>query len=136
MRKLRFPRRAQIAAALFASFAFLIAPTLSASGPGSSYILSHNFFDGFTDIPFSGVNDILQLDPKVPGGLRIIFDHNSPLSYNKDTKLFAVQAVGGFTEDFTEFHPKVNIAANIDNSGVIIRDAAGVVQDAPIYSCG
>jgi hypothetical protein len=146
MRKRSFPRRAEIAAAVFAAamFMFVFVPNASAQRIGcaanvtsSSSIVAHGFCDGFTDIMFTspGFHDILSLTgqvlpPPAPvSPLRIIFDHGGPLSYSSVTKVLQVQSVGGSREDFGEFGYRVNIAALVDNNGVLIKDAA-------MYSCG
>ena len=145
MKKRSFPRRAEIAAAIFAAamFMFVSVPNASAQRVGclpdaaGDSIVAHGFCSGFTDIFFNspGFHDILSLTgqtlpPPAPvSPLRIIFDHGGPLSYSSATKVFQVQSVGGSREDFGEFGYRVNIAALVDNTGVLIKDAA-------MYTCG
>ena len=121
-----FPRRTGIAAAALAAvMVFTFArPAAAQIGPGSDFLVGHNFFDGFTDIPFAAVSDILQLGYGGPPAPRIIFDHAGPLSYNYDTTVLQVQTVGGFDENFVDFKPMVNISAYIYHSGALIKDGS------------
>lgn len=127
MRKKGFPRRVEIAAALFAAamFMFVFVPNASAQRVGcvpseTNFITAHGFCDGFTDILFTPPGDILSL----AGPQRIIFNHSSPFSYNSDTMLFQVQSNGGSREDFGEFGYLVNIGAYVDSSGKLMSEAA------------
>lgn len=134
MKQRRFSRRAEIAAAIFATLMsmFVFVPSAAAQRVGcvpneTNFLTAHGFCDGFTDIFFSspGFYDILTLT----GPQRIAFDHSSPFSYNSATKVFQVQANGGSREDFLEFGYRVNIGAYVENNGTLIKDAA-------MFACG
>ena len=145
MKTRAFPRRVEIAAAMFAAlmFMFVFVPNASAQrvgclpNPAGDSIAAHGFCSGFTDVFFNapGFHDILSLTgqvlppPATVSPLRIIFDHGGPLSYSSATKVLQVQSVGGSREDFGEFGYRVNIAALVDNNGTLIKDAA-------MFTCG
>jgi hypothetical protein len=132
MKTRAFPRRVEIAAAMFAAlmFMFVFVPNASAQRIGclpseANSITAHGFCDGFTDLVFTPPGDILSLT----GPQRIIFDHGGPLSYSSATKLLQIQSLAGSREDFGEFIGRVNIAAYVENNGALIKDAA-------MFTCG
>jgi hypothetical protein len=126
MFKRMFPRRAGIAAAALAAvMMFTFARSAAAqTGPGSSFLIAHSFNDGFTDIQFAAVGDILQLGYGGPTAPRFVFDHSGPLSYNYDTMVFQVQTAGGGSEDFSQVIGRVSISAYVDHTGALIKDGS------------
>src|SRR5581483_665168 len=127
MRTRRFPRRVEIAAiALAVVMTFALSPRASADNA----LTAHGFTDGFTDIPFSAVGDVLQMGFQ-PNAPRYLFDHDGPISYNPNTQLLSVQSFAGFAVDSAAsgLIGRTNITAFVDNNGVLVNDVA-------MYSCG
>ena len=91
MTRMNLPRRAAVAAAVFAAV-LALAPVFSAQ----SGLLSrdvHNFVMGMTDIPIpnNAPEGLLLNSP----GTRLVFDHSAPLSYDPNTMVLKVQAFSG-----------------------------------------